>query len=336
MKDFLGDAAFPDDRWRPAAPEEVGLDAGRLHDGLAAMEARRLPLHALLLVRRGRLVVERYGVAGEEAGRQLCPDDLRHVQSSGKTMVTSMLVGRALVEGVLPALDAPIAPWFPGLLRDGKERITLADLLTMRSGLTYREGNEAALWASPSVAEAYPARPLAAEPGTRWNYSSADSQVLAEILRRATGDSPLAYARPRLFAPLGIERFHWYADASGTNIGGGGLLLRPRDLARFGWMLACGGRWEDGQVVPAEWIARATRPWVTDHGHPSGAYGLHVWCAPPAGFGGFVTRGYRGQNVYVLPERELVVVFTAELPFPECDGILDGVMAQHLLPAVQG
>jgi CubicO group peptidase (beta-lactamase class C family) len=332
LKDTLRDLAWPDDFWIASTPEAEGLDPDGLEAAVRAIDERGLPIHAFLAVRHGKLILERYGMDG---GRQLGPGDLRELFSTAKT-VTAALVGLAIREGRLPGLSARALTYFPGgEIEDrsaAKEWITLEDLLTMRSGLAFQEGNEhQRFFEPPSAAARFLSRPMVAEPGTRWNYSGGDSQILAEILRRATGVDPGEWARRRIFEPLGIRDLRWQADAGGTTFGGFGLWMRPRDLARFGWMLLRGGRWKDREVVPGEWVASFTRGRVPTSS-PAGTYAYHCW-APR--IGGFATRGYMGQSMYAFANRDLLVLFNAALQPDQAEIILDELVRGFVLPAVR-
>lgn len=337
MKDYMGDDAFPDDAWPDSTPEAEAMDPGTLSAGLDHVESNRLALHSLLIIRNGRRVVERHGL---DCGRQVTPADVHHLMSTTKT-ITSMLIGIAVSEGLIPSVATRVMSYFAD---DGienpsaaKARMTIEDVLTMRSGLTYSEGDpeDAALKGAENMAASYLSRPLAGEPGVDWNYSTADSQLLAEILRRATGATPLEYARARLFDPLGVHVPPWDADPSGTHYGGTALHLTPRDLARFGWMLLDGGRWEGAQIVPEKWIRVATRQHaIAKWGYtPGDAYGYHCWIPR---IGGFVTRGYLGRHMFVLPERRLVAVITGELhPAEKADDTLDDFVERFILAALR-
>jgi CubicO group peptidase (beta-lactamase class C family) len=331
LKSYLGDPAFPDGVWTASTPEAEGMDAAKLEAAVSAARERGHALHAFLVIRHGKLVLERYGLVD---GRQLTPADPHPLYSTTKTF-TSMLIGLAIAEGKIASVEARVSPFFkePELRQasEEKEGLNLEDLLTMQSGIAYAEGQDEALFQEPSVAVAFWKRKLVWDVGTYWNYSSGDSQLLAEVLRRALGRTPLEYAQQRIFAPLGIADVSWDADRSGTQLGGRGLALRPRDLARFGWMLRSGGRWKGAQVVPADWIAAATRPSVRLH-MPMGSYGYQCWVPR---FGGFATRGYQGQDMYVFPEQDLLVVFNAALPGNQADIALDALVQEFILPAVR-
>lgn len=330
LRDHLGDPASPDDFWQVASPAAAGMDAAKLEAAVQAIQSRGWAIHSFLVARRGALVLERYGADG---ARPLGPGDAHALHSTTKTF-TGALVGIALGEGRLPSVSAPVLDFFDADEVRGhppaKIRMRVEDLLTMRSGLDYLEGVDDPLFGLPAPAAELLSQQQAVEPGTRWNYSSGDSHVLAEILRRATGETPRAYAEKRLFAKLGIAAVRWDADPSGTSYGGFGLWLRPRDLARFGQLLLAGGRWKGEQVIPADWIAASTRPRVPTP-WAAGTYGYHLWI--PA-IGGFATRGYMGQDMYVFPDRALVVVFTAALPYQRADELLDGLVREFVLPAI--
>jgi CubicO group peptidase (beta-lactamase class C family) len=333
LQDVLGNPAFPDDVWKASTPETEGMDPARLLAGVEAIGARKLAIHSFLVIRHGKLVLERYG---KDGGRQLGPDDLHVLHSVTKTF-TAALVGMAIADGKIPSVKARAMDWFPGeaieARSESKDRMTLEDLLTMRSGLEWEEGpSDRVFRLRECAAEAVLSQPMAAAPGTHWQYSSGNAQILAEIVRRATGKSPLAFATERLFGPLGIKDLRWLVDDGGTQYGGWGLFLRPRDLARFGQLYLQRGRWQGKQVVPEAWVVESTRartatPW------PGGDYGYQVWVPK---FGGFVLRGYLGQEVFVFPEKDLVVVFTADLPSNRADVVADQLVREYVLAALKG
>jgi CubicO group peptidase (beta-lactamase class C family) len=336
MKDYLGDPAFPDDVFAESSPATEGMDEARLLAGAAEIESKRLPVHALLVIRHGRRVFERQGVDG---GRQLTPSDLHLLASTTKTFAAT-LIGIAIAEGLIASVQSKVLDFFdPAEIANpspAKDRMTLDDVLTMRSGIEFHEGvdDEYKLFADPCSARLFLSRPLVGEPGVTWNYSSANSQVLVEIVRRVTGKKPLEYAREKLFDPLGITAVEWAEDGGGTNLGGFDLSLRPRDLARFGWMLLNGGRWKGMQLVPEEWLQVATRQHTvsTSSFTPNDGYGYQCWIPR---FGGFATRGFRAQNMYMLPDRDLLVVINAALASTTADEVADDLVERFVLGAVR-
>jgi CubicO group peptidase (beta-lactamase class C family) len=340
LRDYLGDPAFPDDYWQWALPEESGIDAGKIDAAVGAIESDGLEVHAFLVAHRGKLVVERYGwdtgtnPAVPSEPHQVVPSERRPLYSATKSFL-SALIGIAREEGALPDLEATAASFFPDyeLLSPSPEKssITLVDLLTMRSGLEWTEG-EQSTFEAPDPARAMFSRPVVATVGETWNYSSGVSDILAEILRVATGATPLEYAEERLFGPMGIESPPWVAAANGTEYGGWGLSLTARELLRFGELYRNRGDWLGKSVVPAEWTDESTTPRCdTPWG---GKYAYHFWVPDLPGF--FNALGAFGQLMYVSRERELVVVFTANIPSDVADSSLRNIIASYVLPALPG
>jgi CubicO group peptidase (beta-lactamase class C family) len=153
-------------------------------------------------------------------------------------------------------------------------------------------------------------RPMAAAPGTAFNYSSGGSHLLSAIVQKATGTRTISFARKVLFEPLGISRVGWLSDPDGIALGAGGLRLTPRDMAKLGQLYLQGGLWSGEQVVPAEWVEASVSRQVSAHGAAS-YYGYQWWVR---GSGIYAAHGYRGQRIFVVPHLGMVVVFTADLP----------------------
>jgi CubicO group peptidase (beta-lactamase class C family) len=325
LKDFLGDPRYPDDFWQVSSPESEGMDSRKLQAALDFIRSSNAHVHSFLIVRHGRLVLEQYGadyspsqipyVRSSDAVQQT-PDVRHHLWSTTKT-VLSALVGIAISEGRIPGVKARVMDWFKNDCIDDmdadKQQLTIENLLTMQSGLDFDEESEVAgllFFSTTASALSVLGRSMSFQPGTEWYYTSGNSQVLAEILRRATGRTPLEYAKEKLFSRIGITTCNWVSDMSGTQLGGFGLSLRPRDLARFGYLYLKGGKWGDTQVVPGAWVKESTMAHVSTP-WPDGRYGYHCWIPY---IGGWATRGHDGQMMYVFPDRDLIVVFTADIP----------------------
>jgi len=342
---YLDDPRYPDDFWKTATPEESAVDKAGLAQALERIANAQWEIHAFLLVRHGRIVLEQYGwKTGRNAddpdktAHQVVPSE-RHLIHSTTKSITSTLVGTALRDGQITSLEDPVVSHFPEYQplpkpSADKNSIALEDLLTMRSGLQYTEGadDQAVFFDTPDPAQVMLSRPVVHTPvGAVWNYSSGDSEIIAALLRKATGKTPLDYANKRLFGPLGLVGVPWEAAGNGTNHGGWGLALTPREMARFGELYRNHGLWNGKQIVPADWTDIATSshcrtPW-------NGDYGYHFWIPNLPGF--FGTRGAYGQNIYVSRDRGLVVVFTADLPIESADRTLDALMQDFVIPAVK-
>lgn len=326
-----------------ARPADVGLDEAALAAAANGIRrGERGALHSLLVVRRGRLAVEEY-FAGSSR------DDV-HTQQSVTKSVTSLLVGIAIDQGLVRSADAPVLSFFPehADLRGvdaRRDAMTLEDLLTMRTGLLWSEEP----YAGSDLQRLNDSRgdwvrfvmehPMREAPGTRWQYNSGGTIVLAGVLRNATGGDVTEYARRVLFEPLGIRGERWFRSPyDGLPHTGGGLSLRARDMAKLGEMVLRGGRAGERQVVSREWLdgsfARAAGP--IDWPRPV-YYGRLWWLFPPSGAATtdvVTASGAGGQWIFVVPPLELVVVFTADQTNPRFFSPME-ILFDQILSAVR-
>ncbi len=291
--------------WAPVPADQVGLDPDRLKqavDDIGGLQG----VQGVLIARHGRLVAERYfrRAAGQRA----------HNMKSASKSVLSALAGLAVKEGVLD-LDQPIADVLPeaaDLDDPRKQAITVRHLLTMTSGLASTSfGNYGSWVASRNWVRAALARPLEAEPGTRFSYSTGNTHLLSATLARAAGKSTHDFAREHLFAPLGIRRSAWARDRQGIHVGGNNLSLLPRDMLKFGQLYLNRGRWGERQLLPWQWVDESTRPGLAGprgRGRIYGGYGYLWWLRGPRERGAYIASGYGGQYIYVSPAEDLVLV----------------------------
>jgi len=302
------------DGWTIAPQAEVGLDPAQLCQ-LDAFIAQwpKANIHAVVVVRNGKLVMERYFAGederwGDTLGRVTYGPELKHDLRSISKSATSLLVGIALGEGKFPALDSSVLDAFPDyadLRTPEKARITFRDLLTMSSGLTW---NEDLPWQDPRNTEA--GMVTATDP-FRYilsPYSGGGTSLLGETLVRSTGRSLRDYARDKLFLPIDAPDFEWLdAGVSGRLGAYGSLRLRPRDAAKLGRLLLTDGQWNGKQVVPAVWAAQSIKPRINGEG--LFFYGYQWWLGRSFHNGGELTWaagvGLGGQRLYVVPALDL-------------------------------
>ena len=160
------------------------------------------------------------------------------------------------------------------------------------------------------------AKPMATDPGTTFVYNSGSTHLLSAIIKGTTGDTIDVYAEKHLFGPLGIDKHHWKKTPRGLPDTEGGLYLLPRDLAKIGFLFLNDGVWEGERLLPAGWVERAVTPWVKDiapaNGRPDPGYGYKWWVmqvTPDGRPRAYAARGYGGQVLLVVPEKELIGVF---------------------------
>jgi CubicO group peptidase (beta-lactamase class C family) len=304
-------------------PRVQTADAKALSHMLDAASAQAIDLHSFLLARNGLLLAEVY-VHPYHA------EFLHDVRSVAKS-VMSLLVGMALDDGYLKSIDTPMLSFFRGRSFANpdprKEALTLRHLLSMASGIALSDSDTGAMASSPDWVQFVLDAPMAAAPGTVFNYSTSNAHVLSAIVGAATGMSTFDYARRRLFDPLSIHDFRWMRDPHGNPAGGMGLSLRPRDMLKIGQLVLDGGVWNGARLVSKSWLSQSTRS-------DSGNYGLLWWTGPGEAPGAYSAAGYGGQLIYVRPEERAVAVFTAGTggpPFP-----IEQLFLDHVVPALKG
>jgi CubicO group peptidase (beta-lactamase class C family) len=309
--------------WKRAAKEPsyrydgASQLGGRRHD-LDGYLARN-PTTSLIVAKDDTILVERYQYART--------DSHRFISFSMAKTVTSMLMGLAVADGKIRSIDDAAEVYEPRLAGTEYGKTPLRHLLTMSSGVQFREDYDGADDASRLTAATIGRRtsggPEAvklfntriAAPGERWYYASSETQVLGVVLRAAIGRPLAEYLSERIWQPMGAESdASWLSDASGQEAVYSSFNAVARDYARFGMLLAKGGRAGDRQLIPADWLALATKP------HFSGrqtakwfGYGFQTWIFPDND-GTFALLGVRGQTIFVDPAERLVMVHTAVRP----------------------
>ena len=338
--------AAPD--WQSISPAEAGFapDLAARLDQFLTSEARNI--HGVVIVRRGRLVLERYYEGFDQVRAAQLLHDLRSVTKS----VVGLLYGIALGEGKAPALDAPLLAQFPQYadLPDmaQRRRWTIRHAITMTLGLDWDEVDRAygdprnghtAMEAAPDPYRYVLEQPIVAVAGERWVYCSGATSLLGRILENGTKQSLHDYARAVLFDPLGIGPTEWYRGGGERDFAGG-LRTRPRDLARIGQMLLDGGKAGGRQVVPATWLADSFKPAAEVNDRRQYGYHWYLGNLPYAGPEGqrqarwIAAVGYGGQRLVVFPELELVAVIAAG-NYGLRTRASEDLIAEVVLPSVQ-
>ncbi len=328
--------------WQVVTPAEAGFkpDMAKRIDELVASK-RAGNVHGVVVLREGRLVLERYYEGtdtsrGQSLGRvKFGPDTLHDLRSVSKSIV-GLLYGIALADGKVPPPEAPLMKSFPqyaDLAADsGRAKWTLHHVLSMSLGIEWDEqsvpysdptNSEIAMDRAPDRYRYVLERPLVFPPGTRWTYCGGATAILGKLIADGTGKSLHDFAREKLFAPLGIEHSEWLKDGKGIEFAASGLRLTPRDMARIGQLMIEKGEGRAGAVVvPPDWIRRVTAEYVAcdevrRYGYQwyMGYFGFKVPTSPAWNrnrlerFYGCYGNG--GQRLWVIPGIDLVVAVTA-------------------------
>lgn len=293
-------------KWVTASPVSTGFNATSLEKAIQQIGEMR-GVYSVLVVRKGRLVVEKYFREGYRGK----PHNLK---SASKSLL-SALTGIAISEGLL-YLNQPIQeilPYDNVFIDPRKSRITVRHLLTMTTGLvptSYQAYNSWILkkdWVKAALE-----REMIAEPGTHFQYSTGNTHILSGVLTAATGMSTKAYAESKLFQPMQIRLKGWDTDPNGIPLGGNNLSLIPRDMAKVGLLYLDAGEFGDQQLVPRWWVESSVRPSAIGDHEIYGRYG-YLWYTHPGGEEAFVAVGYGGQYIYVSPPFDCVIVITSTL-----------------------
>ena len=287
---------------------------------LQAVADHKEELHSIMVLQHGKVI--------EEA--RFAPDTAHFMMSVSKTF-TATAVGFAISEGLLHLADK-ITDLFPEEVPEGASdtlrRITIRHLLTMNSGHAKDPTNP--IWhdSEGGWIRHFLSWPQPYEPGTCYCYNSLGTYMLSAAVQKVTGQKVVDYLEPRLWKPLGIEKPYWQDSPDGINCGGWGLFLKTEDMARMGLCLLQGGKFAGKQVIPAEWVSQMSARQVDSA--PAGltsiqveergldkesnewiqGYGYQMWRCRK---GAFRADGAAGQYILVFPDKDAVIITTAQI-----------------------
>ncbi len=289
----------------PAAGQRDGLP---LNAAAIRAAAAGLPrLRSLLVSRHGTSLFEYYAAG---AG----PARVENVKSVSKSII-STLVGIAIDRRILEGVSQPIVRFFPEVTKDPdprKARISVEDLLTMRSGLESTSFDNYGAWVRSRNWVAHVLnQPLVSEPGNSFEYSTGSTHLLSAILTKAAKESTWAFLQESLGKPLGFTFSRWPRDPQGIYFGGNEMLMTPRQMLAFGELYLNRGRVGVRQVVPPLWVDASCTPRGRSRFNPDQTYGYGWWIRDFGGRQGCFAWGYGGQYIMVFRDLDLVVVTTS-------------------------
>jgi len=267
---------------------------------------------ALLVVHDGKLRLERYGLGFDGSGRWTS-------FSVAKSM-TSTLVGAALRDGHIRSMDDKVSDYIAQMKGSAYDDVSIRQLLTMTSGVRWNEdygdpGSDVARFNNHKPEEgvdsivSYLRRlPREAPPGTRWHYSTGETNLVGILVSQATGKTLSEYLSQKIWIPAGMEQpASWIISRTGREISGCCIQAATRDFARFGLFILNGARANGQSVVPEGWLSEATTE-RTGIGQPGRGYGYQWWTNAD---GSFAARGIFGQGIFIDPKRRLVIASNA-------------------------
>ncbi len=275
----------------------------RLHDFI-----RETRVAGLIVVNRGRVLYEHYELGNDAS--------TLWVSYSVAKSVVSLLYGAALADGYIHSLDDPVTRYLPRLVGGAYDGVTIEQLLQMSSGVGWDEDYrdpQADVSRAPSAILPFldymRGLPTAAPPGSRFNYSTGETNLAGAVLRAAIGNNLATYLTHRIWRPFGMESdANWMLGApGGAEYGGCCISATLRDYARIGLFALGEGRALDGdRLLPEDWMARSTRPAATYDG-----YGYFWWLWPG---GAYAALGIFGQMIWIDPSTQTVIAVHSAWP----------------------
>ena len=329
---------WPTAGWRTSTPEEQGMHSKILADMLEWIQIKSYIIDSITIIRNGYIVADVYFDPFSKGQK--------HIIHSCTKSIMSALIGIAIDKGYIKNVDQPIVDIFSDReisnLNEHKKSITLENLLTMASGLECRDSylyNWVGLEEmknSSDWAQYVLDLPMAEPPGERFEYCNGVSYLLSVIIQKATNMRTLEFAKKNLFGPLGITDVRWQTSPQGIDIGWGRMWLKPHDMAKIGWLYLNNGRWGNKQIVSTMWVEASTRIQIDatvlellqisdvfDH------YGYQWW----VDFDGYYAAvGYKGQGIYVVPDKNIVAVFTGDM-LGKSALIVKNLFDSYIIPA---
>jgi CubicO group peptidase (beta-lactamase class C family) len=348
-----------DDGWETASLASVGMNEKPLLNLLNRLnDIGEHRIHSLLIVKDGKLVFEEY-FPGEkfnlaqptgESGFDM--NDTHNLCSVTKSF-TSALIGIAIDKGFIQSVDQKVFDFFPEysyILNSTPEKgdITLKHLLSMTSGLEWDDETYSyfdprndmyQLFNSSDPIRYILLKPLIETPGTVFAYRNCNTNVLGEIVRKASGQRLDIFSGNFLFSKLGITDFEWQMLPNGVVFCSGDLRLRPRDMAKFGYLFLNGGMWEGERIISQEWIDISTFKHIElDNNWASlDGYGFQWWLwenISAVDFPAYTASGWGGQWITVSPQLNMVFVTTGGNYYTEEVMPIQSILVNYIIPAI--
>lgn len=259
---------------------------------------------SILIIHKGKIRGEAYGLGANK--------DMRWPGFSVGKSMTSTVMGAAIKDGYIEGVQEPITKYIPELVGSGYDGVTIEHALMMSSGLEWGQRFNDSAYDTYIGDESLPKgvsytkdRQRAFEPGVQFNYQNAESDVLGEIIRRASGKDITEYLTEIVWKPFGMEaKGTWFAADRGNASGAGGIQVTTRDYARFGMFILNEFNGEPSGELPDGWVQAASAMHVADTGEPGWGYGYQWWTFAD---GSFTADGVWGQAIFVDPNRDLVM-----------------------------
>jgi CubicO group peptidase (beta-lactamase class C family) len=330
-----------DDGWETAALNEVSVDSEKIDQMMCdILGGNDKNVHSILLIKDGKLVLEEYFYGHTR--------EKMHFLASVSKSITSVLIGIAIDQKLAADVETKTYAFFSEYSGTQwivqKYPITLQHVLTMAAGLDWNSTKYSRRDPRHTTHQMYDSddpigfvlsRNLIETPGQKFYYNSGLTILLGGIVKNTSGLYIDDFAGQYLFAPLGITEFHWDKFPDGNIQTDGGLYLRPRDMAKIGYMMMQNGTWKDRQIVSQEWIAESTKKHIDARGI---GYGYQWWIGETTANNQTIrvlfASGHGGQKIFIIPQLDLVAVFTSRVFNSKGHSGPDGFLLKYIIPSI--
>ena len=329
------------DGWKTGSLVEAGIDPAIIDKMmLEILGGDDKNVHSVLLIKNGKLVLEEYFYGYDR--------DKLHFLASVSKSVTSLCVGLSIDQKMTGGVETKVHDLFPEYTGtkwiDQKYPVTLRHALTMSAGLEWDSmkyhrkdprHTTYQLYESDDPIKFILERNLAETPGYKFYYNSGLTILLGEIIENTTGQSIDRFSGRYLFSRLGIDDYHWDKFSDGRIQTDGGLHLRPRDMAKIGYMVLKKGRWNGDQIISEAWIRESTGRHIDAQGI---GYGYQWWIGKTLSstqpIEVLFASGHGGQKIFIIPQLDLVAVFTSRVFNPKGHSGPEGFLLEYIIPAM--
>ncbi|NMM63048.1 serine hydrolase [Clostridium sp. P21] len=296
--------------WNVSTLKKEGMSESRINELIDFIKKENKTIHSIVVIKSGNIVkdISFNGYSSED----------RHAIYSCSKSITSALIGKSIQQGFIKDVSQKVLDFFPEItLREENRRLenmSIEDLLIMATGLEWNDmKNYNEMWDSDNWVEYFFSRPVQCLPGTKFTYCSGVAHILQFIIEKVTGEEVFSYAKRVLFEPLGISNVLWDKESNGML---GSIEMTPLDMAKVGYMYLNKGIWKGEKIIPEHWVTISTSKHIDTPNNLNeitnfgAGYGYLWWNNY---FGGYHANGFGGQYMFVVPESDIVVVFTGEV-----------------------
>jgi CubicO group peptidase (beta-lactamase class C family) len=287
----------------------------RIYDMYDVLSLNRVS--GIVIIKDGKIRFEKYLLGNDESTRWMSMSVVKSI--------TAILIGAAIKDGYIESIDDPIVRYLPRFRGSAYDGVTVRQILQMTSGVQWNEtytdpGSdrrrmlEAQIGQKPGeILDLMASLPRAAEPGSRWNYSTGETHVAGALVADATGKNVADYLSEKIWSRIGMQSdANWWLESpDGLEVGGSGLSATLRDYARFGLFLLNNGAVDGESILPDGWIDEASTPKIVNGERVD--YGYMLW---PLHGRSYSAIGIFGQFVFVDPDTNLVVAMWGAQPKP--------------------